>query len=528
MKRLFPVLVLLALTGIVGAFVHTEPYGVFFPVSTTRPDYLIMTTDPIFLTDITRITDDTNQPINWADPGAAAGVWALKARHHYSKDQPWNSDGTILAMDGYEPGNPSHYYLDGNTYAPLWPKCSGHSLSDDRWSPDPNFPHIRVNARGTTLEWYDVVACAQTRSWSLPLTAHGIGASEGNLSRNGRYIALNDDTRMLVVDMNPYDPNASVVGPAADISACGLIDPNGNTNCVPHWISVSPSGSYVVVSVADFLRVYDVGPNLALTPHVYDSATNECYWHDTAHTNPTGSDPRTGSIFGLGHADMTLNPFDGNGDVIIGQRRSWCPNPPSGSGAEYGKVQMVRLSDGKVTALTSPRSGEPGEASSHHISTRNLDRPGWAYVGYYPVLALNGLGSEPDPNEWRRYQDEIVAIKLDGSGEMEHFAHMHSLTSGCYRCEEHAVPSRDGIRVLWASNWLLDCLSCDPNDAGQKADVKAYIVDTKALRAVPGGGGLHRPILNKEAGVDPSALDSPARRNGRELERRGHDHKRVQ
>jgi hypothetical protein len=493
MKRLLAVAALLALTGIVGALVRTGPHEVFFPVSTAKPRYLATTTDPVFLTGITRITGDTNRPITWADPKAAAGVWARKARHHYSKDQPWNSDGTILAMDGYESGSPSHYYLDGNTYAPLSPKCESYSIGEDRWDPDPNFPHVRVNAHGTTLEWYDVVACARTRSWSLPLTAHGIGAGEGNLSRNGRYIALHDDTRMLVVDMNPYDPNASVVGPVADISACGLIDPNGKTNCVPGWVSVSPSGSYVVVSVGDFLRVYDVGPKLTLTPRVYGRATSECYWHDPIQTKPAGSDPNTGSVFGLGHADMALNPYDGNTDVIIGQRRSWCPNPPSGSGAKHGTVQMVRLSDGKVTALTSPRSGEPDEASSHHISTRNIDRPGWAYVGYYPVLAANGLGSEPDPTHRRRYQDEIVAVKLDGSGEVERFAHMHGLTSGCYRCEEHAVPSRDGIRVLWASNWLLDCLSCDPNDAGQKADVKAYIVDTKALRAVPNGGFLSLP-----------------------------------
>ena len=64
MKRLVPFLTLLALTGIVGAWVRTEPWGVLFPVSTAKPDYLITTTDPVFQTDITRITADTNQPIN--------------------------------------------------------------------------------------------------------------------------------------------------------------------------------------------------------------------------------------------------------------------------------------------------------------------------------------------------------------------------------------------------------------------------------------------------------------------------------
>jgi hypothetical protein len=123
-----------------------------------------------------------------------------------------------------------------------------------------------------------------------------------------------------------------------------------------------------------------------------------------------------------------------------------------------GGVVMVRLKDNKVTTLTDPKN----EAWSFHVSTRNYDRPGWAYVSYWP-----GSG--------RRFNDEIIAVKMDGSKSVERLAHTHSNANGCYRCEPHPVPSRDGRRVLWASNWAMNCGS----SCGSSSDIKAYVVDTQ-------------------------------------------------
>src|SRR5439155_8294605 len=44
----------------------------------------------------------------------------------------------------------------------------------------------------------------------------------------------------------------------------------------------------------------------------------------------------------------------------------------------------------------------------------------------------------------------------------------------------HGVPSPDGRRVLWASNWAQSCSSC-----GANTDIKAYVADARAL-APPG------------------------------------------
>jgi hypothetical protein len=45
-----------------------------------------------------------------------------------------------------------------------------------------------------------------------------------------------------------------------------------------------------------------------------------------------------------------------------------------------------------------------------------------------------------------------VAVKLDGSQTVERIAHLHTNRTD-YLTEAHAVPSPDGRRVLWASDW---------------------------------------------------------------------------
>src|SRR5205823_4229631 len=80
----------------------------------------------------------------------------------------------------------------------------------------------------------------------------------------------------------------------------------------------------------------------------------------------------------------------------------------------------------------------------HHISMRSIDRPGWAYVDYFQ-------------EDGKRFSDEVVAVKLDGSKAVQRFAHKHSVFDKCYRCESHPAPSPDGRRILFASNWAEHC-----------------------------------------------------------------------
>ena len=421
----------------------TDPALVFNEPATPKPGYLVPTVDPTFHSQVTRIGDDPG-----TSTSPVSGVWGTDARHTYSKQQPWNSDGSLLVIENR--GGTSPMFLDGNSYRPRFAECSSSPLYDYRWHPSRSHANemINVNSAGRELSWFDVVTCTKTRSWALPITSnYGVGSGEGNPSNDGRFVAVASDSQLLIVDMDPRAPFApwpnKRVGPPRTIVDCGL------SSCPVDWVSVSASGRYAVVNYdGDYPRVFDIDSlTLALTPHVYPAGTPECLSHD----------PAKGYILDLGHADFALDPFDGNADVLIGQRSSGCPSTVGG--APMGGVVKVRLRDGRVTMLTHP----DGEAFPHHISTRNLDRPGWVYVSYYP-----------SPGD--RFHDEVVAIRIDGSFAVERLAHMHSAISGCYRCEPHAVPSRDGRRVLFASNWATFC----GTGCGSASSIQGYVVGAAA------------------------------------------------
>jgi hypothetical protein len=437
----------------------TDPDLVFSVPGLGRPPHLVPMTDPIFGTTITRITGDTGTPI--VGPGFR-GAWGADARHVYSKQQPWNADGTLLLVQNRDGGTPSRVILDGNTYLPRVGPCSNDVLYDYRWHPsrDRARTMINVDQDGRELSWFDVGTCTKVRTWTLPFAVdYGIGSGEGNPSNDGRFVALGDGSRMFVVDMDPKPPYApwpnQRIGPVYTLLPCSLDTSDPSADCEIGNLSISPSGRYVDVKFAggtsvtqDMHRIFEVDPvTLALRPHAMAPGSLRC---------DTFQERTDGWIYPLKHADMALDPFDDDEDVIIGGRS--CP------GSSLGRVVKVRLRDGKVTALTDP----DGEPSVQHVSTRNLDRPGWAYVGYYE-------------SDGKRFSDEIVAVRLDG-GAYERLAHKRSQSSGCYRCESHPVPSRDGRRILFASNWAEHCDA----GCGSSGDIKDYVVSLIAATVVSG------------------------------------------
>jgi hypothetical protein len=422
----------------------TDSSRVFTVPGVVKPPYIVPFVDPVFGTRVTRIANDPG-----TSTAPVVGTWGSDARHHYSKTQPWSSDNSIIMIENRAGGSPSMLLLDGDTYLPRVPTCSGYSPNDYRWHPSPSHPHEQMNVTGSELMWYDVVTCTKTRTWTLPFSVSGFGSGEGNPSNDGRYAALASATQLFVVDMDPQAPFAPYpnkrIGPAVDIASCGL-----SGGCSVDWVSISASGKYAVVSYnGDYPRVFDVNPTtLALTPHPMLSSSPRC----------NGGSAAQGYIYDLGHADVATNPFDNDEDVLIGQEH--CGNSGSVIGGQLvGGIVMVRLRDGAITSLTDPTN----EAYPHHVSTRSLDRPGWAYIGYYPQAG-------------QRFTDEVIAVKMDGSKATQRFAHKHSAFSGCYRCESHPVPSRDGRRVIFTSNWVDNCGGL----CGTSSVVQDYVIDARA------------------------------------------------
>lgn len=404
----------------------------------SKPEYLKPTVDSVFRTKLVRVSGD---PVSPATP--VASVWGSDVRHKYSRLQPWNATGKLLSIENrYGGASKSPLLLDGDTYKPVSTPCDSFDNWDYRWHPSSSHANeqIAVNRAGTELMWFDVVRCIKTRSWTLPLQAdYGIGRGEGNTSADGRFVVIANDREMVVVDMDPRSPNGPGypfrrIGPVYSFPPCSL-DVMRPDFCPPGNISISPSGRYIDVkygsggadcdTLCDLHRIYAVDTALVIRPHPMADASLRC--------GSFASRPN-GWVFPLKHADVATNPFDGNEDVLIGGRA--CP------GSKLGRVVMVRLSDGKVTSLTDGKN----EAGFSHASARNTARPGWVYVSYAAGVAQTG----------RRFAGEIVAVKLDGSGTVERFGHHHS-TGKPYRAEAHGVPSPDGQRVLFASDWLDQC-----------------------------------------------------------------------
>jgi hypothetical protein len=458
----------------------TDPVSALPWTPASRPAYLVPATDPLFGTRVTRISGDPGTPV-----GPGLGVWGTNARHVYSRQQPWNSDGTLLTIENRAGrATRSPLVLDGETYRPKYTPCDAFDNYEYRWHPSPRYPtvQIAVNRAGTELMWFDVATCTKLRSWTLPFPAdYGIGSGEGNVSEDGRYAVISDDSRMVVVDMDPRGPGLppyphARIGPVYTFVPCSLrvgdptFCPNGN-------ISISPSGRYIDLKfgsggapcdvTCDLHRIFSVDSGLVIRPHTMAGSSLRC--------GPFATRPN-GWTFPLKHADMARDPFDGDEDVLIGGRS--CP------GSRLGRVLKVRLRDGKVTELTD------GANESHfmHASARNTRRPGWVYVTY----------ARGSANVGRRFAGEIVAVKLDGSGEVQRFGRYHS-TGKPYRAEGHGVPSPDGRRVMFASDWADGCTS----GCGSEGVFGAYVLDA---RDAPG----NRPA--SAAGKPPARPEGAGKR----------------
>jgi hypothetical protein len=445
-----------------------------------RPAHLASFVEPTYGTTVTRITGDPGTVLTTRNTGR--GKWSSDATHNYTINSAWNADQSLLYLENIlsaaTPGRPNQVYLDGSDYAVKYGtpgNMPGAGSYDQRWVPLLAHKNevILAPGGGPTLYWFDVVRNQITRSWALPLATTYIGNTKGNCDDSGRLIALGSMTRVFILDMSSY-PTVRT-GPVFDFAAEGL---GGAVTAY----TVSPSGRYLLVyySSGEHLRAFDINPStLALTPRLIPPTSPRC-------GRFTGAQ---GAIYSLGHWDLTRDPFDHDEDYVIGQNNAsgtvgqhvaGITNVPGATGV--GHVLAIKLADGTGKSLTDPNN----EAYLSHISCRNVNRPGWCYASYY----------NDSDNPKRRFYDEIVALKLDGSGACERYAlsrtdftsaSVSGRTDTCtrsqadfkYRSEAHPCPTPDGLRVIFGSNWLV-------NGTGGGCFIQAYVVDTRLASAARG------------------------------------------
>ena len=311
--------------------------------------------------------------------------------HRYSSAQAWNADQSLLAITM---GCSGFCFLDGHSYAPAFHRSGADECE---WHPTDPAMMLCVAPSGI-YTW-----TPRTDLKSMPYapagyTALQFGPYKGNPSMDG--------TILVVRAVNPagaqiafaYDLARKVKHPDIDLSKL-----SGTNN----FCSISPSGRFVFC-------FQDMGDERNESYILTVDGAIVGHW--TENHRP-------------GHGDMAI---DGNGDdVYVGISKS---DPD-----KYHVIKR-RLRDGLVTDLVAFGEGQ-------HASIRNINRPGWVFLSY--------SGAYPKADEhpgWAPFYMEIVALRIDGSGELRRIVHTRSVKSD-YRSEAHASPSPDGTQVIWASNW---------------------------------------------------------------------------
>jgi len=315
------------------------------------------------------------------------GCDCSQLRHIYAKKQPWNADGTKIMTAGW----PSKI-LDGNTYEVLTTAYCRSLWSNVE-------PDITYDSHENQLFRRNIVTQNETVLKTFSgYSSVSVGDGEGNLSNDDRYVALiatsGSQKTILVYDIF----NDEILGTKS----------LGTANI--DWVSVSQSGEYVVMSG------YSDGSGPLQGIKAYDK-----YMNNEIHL-----------YSGRPHGDIG---YDAQGNEVY----------VAYQGVSGYSLSYARLDNGAKQGIF-PFSGGSGDSGlwGGHISTRNLNRPGWAYVS-----------EQGHPSNVNNYEAtrEIFAIKLDNSQTIERFTkHNTNLNSG-YSHQAHAVPNRDGSKVIFASNW---------------------------------------------------------------------------
>ena len=310
--------------------------------------------------------------------------------HRYSSSQAWNADQSLLLISN---GCGGLCFLDGQTYVPLFRRqrsgqCEWH----------PKKPDLMICVAGRSI----LLWAPQTGREEVVYTATAyrelrFGPSKGNPTLDGNRIVVRGTTTDGKFDAFAFD-----IASRRALPVIHLADLPGNND----YCSISPLGTYVLC----FQELSDDMEN----SYIF-SAQGELVQKWLEHHRP-------------GHGDMTVD--DAGDEVYVGISKS---DPD-----RYHVIKR-RLKDGAVTSLAPYGQGQ-------HVSLRATMRPQWAFVSYA------GYPSEvADHPEWAPYVQEVIALRLDGSGARR-IAQTRNAPHD-YWSETHASPSPDGSQVIWSSNW---------------------------------------------------------------------------
>lgn len=317
-----------------------------------------------------------------------------RLRHIYSKSQPFNADSSLYIVWD----NTGQAWLGDTATAQLRQAIPGRFTNAEfYWHPtDPNRLY-QLDAvvgsdgpRALFLYRVDTDSRSLIRDFSEYRSATTRG--EGNMDAAGEVLVLLGRKADGGFELFRYELSSDSVTARAAVSASDSGD----------WVSVAPSGQYTVMMGNHFSSVFDENLNLV---HRF----------------------RQGSF---GHADLCTRG-DGRDMLLL--------DGADLSGANTRPLMGAALPDGRLEVF-----GTISWETTPHVSCRNHNKPGWA------LISVMGQADARYPT----HSNEVFWLKLDGSGDVRRIAsHRSDGDRYDYFSESHAVPNRDGTRVLFASDW---------------------------------------------------------------------------
>ncbi len=249
------------------------------------------------------------------------------ARHRYAKNQPFNSNSTLIKLE-------TTYLLDAKNYTLLKILPKQIHKTTSIWShKDPNKMFIfrddgkilTYNVKNNKLKTIIVIKGYENVS---------LGLGEGNIDIHDKYAAFacksGNDLDIVIIDLQ----KRALVAKKRFKNRWGMID----------WVSVSQSGKYSVILWNRFKNSHLVSGD------VKTYLTKDLSYINTLHDYGNHGD------FG----------FDSNGDEVYVQF------------AGVGSINAYRLKDAKATVIQKDRVFEIG--ANRHLSCRNYKLPGWCFA----------------------------------------------------------------------------------------------------------------------------------------------------
>jgi hypothetical protein len=359
--------------------------------SLPRPGYLSSITDPVFKTNITRVSSTT--------------------RHQYAKIPVWNSDQTRMILSRDYPAR----LLDGSTFADLGSRMI---VPNGIWSNTrPDYMWGTSLYSGDSGHWYfkqyQVSSATTTNLHDFGSTYNhiSIGEGEGNADDNDHYIALYCQTPSGGIYVVIYDLYANTVYRTSPNYAGHTIN----------WCGMSHSGNYVAIQ--------------------WQAQGSGSYQGLDIYTKELTYVGKISNLRMTTHGDFAYDQTGQEVYVMSGNCTSDCPSRPCSTQSAYYAVRL----DCSLSYAVIARN-DAAISNENVISGRNTQRPGWVYIGIG-----NGM------TEGKINSDEAYGIKLDpsispSSPVVERFAHCHK-TYANFAAQVDPVPSRDGSKVIFASDW---------------------------------------------------------------------------